>query len=164
MSEFQSEGRSDVCRDLLCGYFGTEAGPYYQRVYDACASLYRAPDPKTGITYDNLFSLTEIWRRMGNAGEPTEEQLMRVYKALDAMRTIIIKITDSAGRLIIDGYLLNLEFRGYRTRRGYIADGVDIVQPPPLAGYSGKACQVKIDQTGDVFNALVGLAKEECER
>ena len=154
MSELQSEGRSDVCRDLLCGYFGTEAGPYYQRVYDACASLYRAPDPKTRIPRDNLFSLTEIWRRMGNAGEPTEEQLMRVYKALDAMRTIRITITDGAGP-ISNEYLLPLVFRGYRTRRGYIADGVDIVQPPPLAGYSGKACQVKIDPNGDEFRELV---------
>ena len=154
MSELQSEGRSDVCRDLLCGYFGTEAGPYYQRVYDACASLYRAPDPKTRIPYDNRFSLTEIWRRMGNAGEPTGEQLMRVYKALDAMRTIRITITDGAGS-ISNEYLLPLVFRGYRTRRGYIADGVDIVQPPPLAGYSGKACQVKIDPNGDEFRELV---------
>lgn len=154
MSEFQSEGRSDVCRDLLCGYFGTEAGPYYQRVYDACASLYRAPDPKTRIPRDNLFSLTEIWRRMGNAGEPTEEQLMRVYKALDAMRTIRITIEDRVG-LLRNEYLLPLVFRGYRTRRGYIADGVDIVQPPPLAGYSGKACQVKIDPNGDEFRELV---------
>ena len=164
MSEFQSEGRSDVCRDLLCGYFGTEAGLYYQRVYDACASLYRAPDPETRIPHDNRFSLTEIWRRMGSAGEPTGEQLMLVYKALDAMRRVrITMITDDAWP-ISNEYLLNLEFYGHLIYGEYSVDGADIVQPPPLAGYSRKIYRVKIDQTGEVFNALVGLAKEECER
>ena len=128
-------------RDLLYRCAGTAAGPYYQRVYGACASLYHMPDLETGITYDNLFSLSEIWRKMGNTGKPRKDQLARVKHALDDMRRIIIKITDSAGRLIIDGYLLNLEFRGCRIRGGYTADAVDICRPPPLAWYFGKLKQ-----------------------
>lgn len=128
-------------RDLLYRCAGAEAGPYYQRVYCACASLYRMPDLETGIPYDNLFSLTEIWRKMGNTGKPRKDQLARVKHALDDMRRIIIQITDSAGRLIIDGYLLNLEFRGCRIRGGYTADAVDICRPPPLAWYFGKLKQ-----------------------
>lgn len=131
-------------RDLLYRCAGAEVGPLYQRVYNACASLYAMPaDRETGIPYDNLFSLTEIWRKMGNTGKPRKDQLARVKHALDDMRRIIIKITDSAGRLIVDGYLLNLEFRGCRIRGGYTADAVDICRPPPLAWYFGKLKQCK---------------------
>lgn len=129
-------------RDLLYRCAGAVAGPYYQRVYSACASLYYMPDREAGITYDNLFSLTEIWHKMGGTGKPRKDQLARVKHALDDMRRIIIKITDSAGRLIIDGYLLNLEFRGCRIRGGYTADAVDICRPPPLAWYFGRLKQI----------------------
>jgi hypothetical protein len=128
-------------RELLYRCLGTGAGPYYQRVYSACASLYAMPDREAEIDYDTLFSLTEIWRKMGGTGKPRKDQLARVKHALDDMRRIIIKITDSAGRLIIDGYLLNLEFRGCRIRGGYTADAVDICRAPPLAWYFGRLKQ-----------------------
>lgn len=154
MSEYQNEGGNESCRDLLCGYFGAEAGSYYQRVYDACTSLYRGEsDCETRGIYgcDVAFSLTEIWRRMGNAGEPTGEQLARVYEALDAMRLIRITITDDDG-LPSNVYLLNLGFYGHQVHGECSIDGVIMHRPPPLAGYSGN---VVIDPHGDIFMALI---------
>lgn len=145
-------------RDLLYRFPGTAAGPYYQRVYGACASLYHMPDPETGIPYDNCFSLTEIWRKMGNTGKPVSSQLDRVYEALRAMRTICITIPDSAGR-VSDEYLLNLKFKGSRTRSGYIADAVYIVDPPPLARLF---CAIKqYTQIPDEVMAVRGLSQTD---
>lgn len=152
MSEFYSGERSDVCRDLLRGYFGTKNGSYYQRVYNACAALYRAPDPETRVPRDNRFSLTEIWRRMGGVGEPTGEQLARVYHALADMSLTFITISDAQG--LSNGYLLNLGFYGHLIRDEYSVDGVDIHEQPSLAGCSGKIDLAMIDPHGDVFRAL----------
>lgn len=126
-------------RDLLYRCLGTAAGPYCQRVYGACASLYRMPDPETGIPYDNWFTLTEIWRKMGNTGKPKQEQLDRVFKALYAMSTIRITIPD--GLEWINDYLLTLKFKGCRIRGGFTADAVYIVQPPPLTKFFYKIKQ-----------------------
>ena len=153
MSEIQSGERSDVCRGLLCGYFGAEVGPYYKRVYDACASLYYGEsDCETRIPYGSgvNFSLTEIWRKMGNTGEPTRKQLDRVYEALDAMRLIRITIVDALGPRNV--YLLNLGFYGHGEECSI--DGVIIHRPPPLAGCSEKIDLAMIDPHGDVFEAL----------
>lgn len=149
MSEFYSGERSNVCRDLLCGYFSA----YYHRVYNACAALYRAPDPETKIPHDNRFSLTEIWHKMGNTGEPTGEQLARVYHALADMSLTFITIADAQGPS--NGYLLNLGFYGHMIRGEYSVDGVDIHKQPPLSGGSGKIDLAMIDPHGVVFRALI---------
>ena len=126
-------------RDLLYRCPGTAAGPYYQRVYGACASLYQMPDLEAGIDYDNWFTLSEIWRKMGNTGKPTRKQLDRVYEALDAMSLIRITIPD--GLEWIKDYLLTLRFKGCRIRGAFTADAVHIVQPPPLTKFFYKIKQ-----------------------
>ena len=145
-------------RELLYRFPGTAAGPYYQRVYGACASLYHMPDPETRIPYDNCFSLSEVWRKMGNTGKPVASQLDRVFEALYRMSTIRITIPDSAGR-VSDEYLLNLKFKGSRTRSGYIADAVYIVDTPPLTRLF---CAIKqYTQIPDEVMAVRGLSQTD---
>ena len=147
-------------RGLLYTFPGIAFGPYCQRVYSACASLYQKPDPETGIPYDNCFTLTEIWRKMGNVGKPkpTRKQLDNVYDALDAMRRILITIYDRVG-LLSNESLLTLAFTSSRIRGGFTADAVDICRPPPLASYFEEIRQYT--QIPDDVMAVRGLYQND---